>query len=92
MGGGGRWFGLVQIAPGTADAYGCAAQSGSALKDGAANVSCAVRIMAAKVRGGERPVQSIASDWGPFHSAQKRSEMRAWVSSQPFCSGVTREG
>ena len=92
VGGGGRWFGLVQIAPGTADAYGCAAQSGAALKDGAANLSCAVRIMAAKVHGDERPVRSIASDWGPFHSADKRAEMRAWVSTQPFCTGATREG
>ncbi len=91
VGGGGRWFGLVQIAPGTADAYGCAAQSGSALKDGAANLSCAVRIMAANA-GGEPPVQSIASDWGPFQSSAKRAEMRAWVSAQPFCSGASQAG
>ena len=91
VGGGGRWFGLVQIAPGTADAYGCAAQSGSALKDGVANLSCAVRILAAQ-RPDDRPVHKIASDWGPFHSAQKRDEMRAWVSAQPFCQGASREG
>lgn len=91
VGGGGRWFGLVQIAPGTADAYGCAAQSGSALKDGVANLSCAVRILAAQ-RPDDRPVHKIASDWGPFHSAQKRDEMRAWVSAQPFCQGAAREG
>ena len=86
VGGGGRWFGLVQIAPATADGYGCRAQTGDALKNGAANVSCAVRIMAAKVRGGARPVRSIASDWGPFHSAAKREEMRGWVRAQPFCA------
>ena len=84
VGGGGRWFGLTQISPATADAHGCRARSGSALKDGAANLSCAVRILAAKARG-DRPVRAIASDWGPFHSADKREEMRAWVSAQPFC-------
>lgn len=88
VGGGGRWFGLVQIAPATADGYGCRAQSGDALKDGAANVSCAVRIMAAKAQGGADGVRAIASDWGPFHSAAKREEMRAWVSRQPFCSAA----
>ena len=88
VGGGGRWFGLVQIAPATADGHGCRAQSGSALKDGAANLSCAVRIMATKVRSGAAGsgVRAIASDWGPFHSAAKRDEMRAWVKAQPFCS------
>ena len=88
VGGGGRWFGLVQIAPATADGHGCRAQSGSALKDGAANLSCAVRIMATKVRNGagRRGVRAIARDWGPFHSAAKRDEMRAWVRSQPFCA------
>jgi hypothetical protein len=86
VGGGGRWFGLVQIAPATADAYGCAATSGDALKNGSANLSCAVRILAAKAEG-DQPVREIASDWGPFHVAGKREEMRAWVSEQPFCTG-----
>lgn len=88
VGGGGKWFGLVQIAPATADGYGCNARSGDALKDGAANVSCAVRIMATKARDGADGVRAIASDWGPFHSASKREEMRAWVSQQPFCTAA----
>ncbi len=88
VGGGGRWFGLVQISPATARAYGCAARSGSALQDGAANLACAVRIMSRTVlrdgvvaanRGG------LAADWGPFSSAAKRAEMAAWTRSQPFC-------
>lgn len=87
VGGGGRWFGLVQIAPATARTYGCAARDGSALKNGAANLSCAVRILAARVSDAQ-PVRRIAADWGPFHSDAKREEMRAWVSDQPFC----REG
>ena len=84
VGGGGKWFGLVQIAPATASGYGCRARSGSALQDGAANLSCAVRILASKVSE-QRPVRAIASDWGPFHSAAKREEMRAWVAAQPYC-------
>jgi hypothetical protein len=41
VGGGGRWFGLVQIAPATARGYGCEARTGEALKDGTANLSTA---------------------------------------------------
>ena len=39
VGGGGRWFGLVQIAPATARAYGCDATTGEALTDGAENLA-----------------------------------------------------
>ena len=88
VGGGGQWFGLTQISPATARGYGCAARSGGALKDGAANLACAVRIMAGKVtRSGAsaRGVAGVASDWGPFHNASKRAEMRAWTQAQPFC-------
>ncbi len=88
VGGGGRWFGLVQISPATARGYGCEARTGSALQDGAANLVCAVRIMASTVlrdgvvaanRGG------LAADWGPFSNAGKRAEMAAWTRQQPFC-------
>ena len=88
-GGGGRWIGLLQIAPGTARAYGCEAQSAAALKDGAANLSCGIRIMSRTVtrdgvvgasgRGG------VAADWGPFSNSSKRAEMAAWTRSQPYC-------
>ncbi|MEJ6395146.1 transglycosylase SLT domain-containing protein [Gymnodinialimonas sp. 2305UL16-5] len=90
VGGGGRWFGLVQISPATARYYGCDATSGAALTDGSANISCAMRIWAQTVprdgvvaagRGG------VAADWGPFVQAQKREEMRNWISSQPYCAG-----
>ncbi|MEX3015653.1 transglycosylase SLT domain-containing protein [Gymnodinialimonas hymeniacidonis] len=89
VGGGGRWFGLVQISPATARHYACQATSGSALQNGSANISCALRIWAQTVprdgvvaagRGG------IAADWGPFVQANKREEMRAWISSQPYCA------
>lgn len=88
VGGGGRWFGLVQISPATARLYGCEAKSGSALKNGAANISCAIRIMSRTVqRDGvvSAGMRGVAADWGPFHTASKRKDMIAWTSSQPFC-------
>lgn len=89
-GGGGRWIGLVQIAPGTARSYGCVADSTAELKNGAANLSCAVRIMASTVlRDGvvSEGMRGVAADWGPFHQARKREDMREWVRSQGYCQG-----
>lgn len=89
VGGGGRWFGLVQISPATARFYGCEATTGAALQDGPANLQCALQIWSVTVprdgvvsagRGG------VAADWGPFVVASKREEMRSWVSSQPYCA------
>ncbi|WP_342751802.1 transglycosylase SLT domain-containing protein [Aliiruegeria haliotis] len=88
VGGGGRWFGLVQIAPSTARLYGCEARSGTALKNGSQNVSCAIRIMSRTVpRDGvvSRGMRGVAADWGPFHSSKKRNDMIAWTNAQPFC-------
>ena len=90
VGGGGLWFGLVQIAPATARNYGCAAGSGEALKDGEAHLSCAVRIMNVTVpRDGvvSAGMRGVAADWGPCLSASTREDMRAWMRSQPFCAG-----
>lgn len=90
VGGGGRWFGLVQIAPATARGYGCEARSGEALKDGELNLSCAIRIAAVTVpRDGvvSAGMRGLAADWGPFHSSRKREDMRAWISTQPYCQG-----
>lgn len=89
VGGGGKWFGLVQISPATARHYGCAARSGEALKDGEANLSCAVRIMNVTVpRDGvvSAGMRGVAADWGPFHSAAKREDMRSWMLAQPYCA------
>ncbi len=84
VGGGGRWFGLVQIDPRTARGYGCEAQSGAALKNGAANLTCAVRIATKQVvsRG---TVNRGMRDWGPFHSKSKRAEMATWTRAQDYC-------
>lgn len=90
VGGGGCWFGLVQIAPATARYRGCAVGTGEALMNGAANLRCAVRIMAQNVeRDGvvSRGMRGVAAEWGPFHSSQRREGMRAWVSEQEYCSG-----
>jgi hypothetical protein len=88
VGGGGRWFGLTQISPSTARLYGCEARTGNALKDGQANLSCAIRIMARTVeRDGvvSAGMRGVAADWGPFHSSSKRADMIAWTSAQPYC-------
>ena len=85
VGGGGLWIGLVQIDPRTARGYDCDARTAAELKDGAANLSCAVRIAASQVpkRG---TVSRGMRDWGPFHDPRKRAEMSAWTSAQPYCS------
>ncbi len=89
-GGEGRWHGLLQISPATARGYGCRATSAEALKVGAANLSCGLRIMSTTVardgvvaKGGG----GVAADWGPFHQPQKRSDMIGWVRSQDYCAG-----
>lgn len=91
VGGGGKWFGLVQISPATARGYGCNAGTGEALKRGAANVSCAVRIMAVTVpRDGvihsrDGKWRGVSADWGPMRSSSKRADMAEWLRKQPYC-------
>ncbi|MEM6636190.1 MAG: transglycosylase SLT domain-containing protein [Pseudomonadota bacterium] len=92
-GGGGRWHGLLQISPGTARGYGCEARTAAALKDGPANLSCGLRIMAVTVpRDGVVSAGGggVAADWGPFHQARKREDMQNWVSAQDYCQPVKK--
>ena len=89
-GGGGRWIGLTQIAPSTARLYRCEARTASELKDGTANLECAVEIMADKVArdghvAGPRGTLGLGRDWAPFRKASKRGDMAAWVSQQSYC-------
>jgi len=84
VGGGGLWVGLVQIDPRTARGYGCDARNSAALKNGAANLSCAVRIAASQVPKRNSVARGMR-DWGPFYSASKRADMRGWVSKQAYC-------
>ncbi len=88
-GGGGRWIGLMQISPRSAANYGCEATSVGALKDGEANLECAVEIMSEQVAkdglvagGGNR---GIGRDWAPLRSSEKRAEMASWTREQPYC-------
>lgn len=92
VGGGGKWYGLLQILPATARGYKCNVGTGEALKNGAANLSCAVRIMSVTVprdgviygRGG----RGVAADWGPMRSASKRADMAGWLRRQAYCRPV----
>lgn len=89
VGGGGKWYGLLQILPATARGYGCNVGTGGGLQNGAANLSCAVRIMAVTVprdgliygRGG----RGVAADWGPMRNARKRVDMANWLKRQNYC-------
>lgn len=87
-GGGGRWHGLLQISPATAEGYGCAAQTASGLRSGPANLRCAVRIMGRTVardgviaEGGG----GVAADWGPLTRRDKTAEIAAFTRSQDYC-------
>lgn len=88
-GGGGRWIGLLQISPATADYYGCAADSARELKDGGANLTCGVRIAARQVlRDGlvaGNGARGVGRDWAPFRSAAKRADIAAWTRAQSYC-------
>ncbi len=91
-GDGGRYIGLTQISPRTASANGCEATSVTALKDGAANLRCAVKIMARQV-GQDGVVagtgrQGLGRDWGPFNKAEQRAQMAGWTSRQSYCQAT----
>lgn len=90
-GGGGKWIGLTQIDPRTARWFGCEAQTVAELKDGAANLACAVRIAAVQVPKDNlvagNGTKGLGRDWGPFRSAKKRADMAAWTRSQSYCQG-----
>ncbi|TDT77235.1 transglycosylase-like protein with SLT domain [Litoreibacter halocynthiae] len=92
VGGGGLWYGLTQILPGTARGYKCRVGSGEALKNGSDNLSCAVRIMAhtvvrdnAVARKANGRLGGVAADWGPMIKAGKRNEMASWLRKQKYC-------
>lgn len=88
-GGGGSYIGVMQISPKTARHYDCTATSAKALKDGAANLECAVEMVAQNVaRDGVvagKGNRGIGRDWMPFRKRDKRSEMAAWTSAQSYC-------
>ena len=92
VGGGGKWYGLLQILPATARGYKCNVGTGEALKNGAANLSCAVRIMAVTVprdgvvHGRDNKWRGVSADWGPMRSKSKRADMANWLRRQSYCA------
>jgi hypothetical protein len=89
VGGKGRYVGLMQISVPTAQHYGCDANSAAGLKDGSANLSCALDIVAPHVARDNMVAgkgnQGIARDWGPWSSARNRAAIAAWTRSQAYC-------
>lgn len=91
VGGGGKWYGLLQILPATARGYKCNVGTGEALKNGAANLSCATRIMAHTVRRDgvihayDGKWRGVSADWGPMRNAAKRRDMATWLKGQNYC-------
>lgn len=86
-GGGGKWLGLMQIAPATWRSYGCTGE----MMNGADNMACAVKIMTKQVgrdnavaRGGDG-WRGVARDWAPMRNASKRADIAAWTSQQSYC-------
>lgn len=96
VGGGNRWFGLLQIYPPTARGYGCRPQTGTALKDPVENLSCAARIMNVTVARDNAIAifdgrwRGVAADWGPMSNRSKIAEMSAWTRQQSYCRFPTR--
>ena len=91
VGGGGLWFGLLQIYPQTADFRKCRVRSGEGLKHGPSNLNCAVRIMAITVpRDGaislkENRWKGVAADWGPIRNDWMRRDMQRYTKRQTYC-------
>ena len=90
-GGGGRYIGLLQISPQTAAHHQCSATTSAGLKDGAANLECAVEIMASAVASdgvvagtGNR---GVGRDWMPLRNGSKRAEIAGWTKAQDYCQG-----
>lgn len=90
-GGGGRYIGIMQISPVSADYHQCEADTVAELKDGSENLECAAQMMASAVArdglvagGGNR---GIGRDWMPLRDAGKRAAMADWTRAQPYCQG-----
>ena len=91
VGGNGRWFGLMQIYPPTAEFRECRVQTGSGLKNPAANLNCAVRIMAITVPRDQAISvkdsrwRGVAADWGPVRTDWMRRDMQRYTKRQKYC-------
>lgn len=91
VGGGGRWFGLMQIYPPTAAFRDCRVQTGAGLKNGPDNLNCAVRIMAVTVPRDraisvkDKRWRGVAADWGPIRNDWMRRDMQRYTTRQVYC-------
>ncbi len=91
VGGGNRWFGLLQIYPPTAEFRKCRVQTGEGLKRASANLNCAVRIMAITVPRDdaislkENRWKGVAADWGPIRTEWMRRDMQRYTKRQTYC-------
>ncbi len=91
VGGGNRWFGLMQIYPPTAAFRDCRVQSGSGLRHGSDNLNCAVRIMAITVPRDQAISvkdtrwRGVAADWGPMRTDWMRRDMQRYTRRQVYC-------
>ena len=91
VGGGGRWFGLLQIYPPTAEFRDCRVQTGEELKSGPANLNCAVRIMAITVPRDQAIStkdsrwRGVAANWGPIRNDWMRRDMQRYTRRQVYC-------
>ncbi|WP_378943470.1 lytic transglycosylase domain-containing protein [Paracoccus sp. R86501] len=87
-GGGGKWLGLMQIAPATWRNYGCTGN----IRNGSDNMTCAVKIMSHQVERDNAVAhdgngwRGVARDWAPMRSSSKRADIANWTSSQSYCS------
>ncbi len=91
VGGNGRWFGLMQIYPPTAEFRDCRVQTGEGLKRGSDNLNCAIRIMNITVpRDDAISVKDsrwrgVAADWGPIRNDWMRRDMQRYTKRQVYC-------
>lgn len=95
VGGNGRWFGLMQIYPPTAEFRDCRVQTGEGLKRASDNLNCAVRIMAITVpRDDAISVKDtrwrgVAADWGPIRNDWMRRDMQRYTRKQNYCRALS---
>lgn len=91
VGGNGRWFGLMQIYPPTAEFRDCRVQTGAELKRGSDNLNCAVRIMNVTVPRDDAIAvkdtrwRGVAADWGPIRNDRMRRDMQRYTKRQVYC-------
>ena len=87
----GRYVGLMQISLATARHSGCEATTTASLKDGTANLSCAIKTIAPHVAADGMVAgdgnKGIARDWGPWAKARTRATIAKWTRAQEYCQG-----